>query len=392
MAIVTGTANVHNTVSAQLERDIENDVISVFAEEGKLSRFIQMTNEGKAMGTTVEWITSEHPASFTTIRVTNNSSALTIELTDPGIFNVGDIIMHQVSGETARVSAVNHHPTTPTVTLESRSRGDNAAATWTAADYVFNLGGAKDDGDDVSEAQITTETIYTNYVQTYFKSVDFTGTQIQLNKNGMIYGGDFIERKRRQTLLNIMEQHDQNALFGEAALSAGVGSETVRTLGGLRSHIASANTATIATLTESAFQNYMAQRPKLRMGKGGDSLTLICSDQGAVGLNTWTASKIQLDAGKSEYGFAMAKYVTPIGTVNIMPHYLLSKAGTGWNGLFFFINPSEMEKKVFRPMTTYIDINTGRSDTKQDGFLGAHSFAWGHPDHLGEINGVTAYS
>jgi len=390
MTFVEGVANIHNTISAQTVREIENEVVNYVGEAGKLTKFLSLNKDGKAKSINPEWIVSEHLPNYTTIRVTNNSSALTIELTAAGIFGVGDIIQHE-SGETARVLSVNNNATTPSVTLEARSRGDVAAGTWTAGEAVHNLGGAKDDGDDISEARINTDTIYENYVQTYFESFKATGTELTLNANGMIYGGDWTVRKRKEVLTTMMEQMDMNAMFGEAALSAGVGSDTVRTLGGFRWHSHTDNRATIATLNEAALQNYIADRPALRLGEGGDKLTILCSDRGAVGLNTWTTSKIQLDAGKDKYGFAMAEYVTPIGSVNIMPHYQLSKSGA-FDGLFFFLNPSQMKKMVFRPLTTYLDVDTGMRDIKVDAFLGAHSFAWGHPKHQGEINGVTAYA
>lgn len=391
MSVITGTVNIHN-LSAQLVREVENEVKNLVAEQGKLTKFLSLTDEGKALTVNPEWIASEQVPNYTTVRVTNNASALTIEVTDPGIFGVDDIVLHQDSGETARVIAVNHHPSTPNLVLETRSRGTANAATWDAGDYIFNLGGAKDDGSDVSDPRINADVMYENYVQTYFESVSFSGTELQTNANGQIYGGNYVERKRKEVLLTMMEQMDMNAMFGEAAVTAGVGSDTVRTLGGFRGHIHTNNVATIATLTESATQNYIADHPELRLGEGDERLTIVCSDKGAVGLNTWTTSKIQLDAGKDTYGFAMSEYVTPIGRVNIMPHYQLSKGGTAWDGLFFFINPSQMKKLVFRPLTTYLDVDTGMSDKKVDAFLGAHTFSWGHPKHIGEINGVTAYA
>lgn len=390
--INTGTAGVHNTLAAQFERDVEDKFSDLIGEEGKLTKLLSMTKDEDVISTVAEWGVTEHVPNYTTLSATPSSATtnLTWSVTEPKVFGVGDICMHE-SGETLRVQSVDYNATVDNITFEARSRGATAAASVASGDGVYNLGSAKDDGDDLGTQRITQDVMYENPVQLYWERVEFNGTEIAVNARKGIFGGDYVARKRGQVMRMMLEQMDFNAIFGEAAETAGVGSDTVRTLGGFRAHIATANKSTIATLSQSALENYVADRPNLRMGPNGDDLVVLCSDRGAVGLNSYSTQRIQAQPGGKTLGFALYEYVTPIGKITVMPHYQLSKT-SDFNGLFFFLNRSEMTKAVLRPLKFYGDVDTGLVDVRTDAYLGQHSFKWGHPNHMGEINGVTAYA
>lgn len=388
--VIEGTAGVHNTLQAQFERDVEEKFSDLIGEEGKLTKLLSMTTDDDVMATHAEWGVTEHVPNYTTIAAApgNGATDVTFTVAHSGIFGVGDVVLHE-SGETARVLSVDN--AVPSITLESRSRGATAAATWANGDDLFNQGSAKDDGDDLGAARITQDVMYENPVQLYWERVEFNGTEIAINEKRGIFGGDYVKNKRSQVMRMMLEQMDFNAIFGEAAESDGIGDGTVRTLGGLRAHIAAANKATIATLNQAALENYMADRPNLRMGPGGDDLVLLCSDRFAVGLNSYSTSRIQATPGGKTMGYRLTEYVTPIGTITVMPHYQLSKT-TAFNGLGFFLNRSAMKKAVLRKLKFYGDVNTGLVDKRTDAYLGQHTFKWGHPAHMGEINGVTAFA
>lgn len=388
--INVGTAGVHNTLTAQFERDVEEKFSDLIGDEGKLTKLLSMTSDEDVMATTAEWGVTEHVPNYTTLSATPSSATtdLTWTITSSKVAGVGDIILHE-SGETLRVASVDYAANT--WTFEARSRGATAAASVASGDNVWNLGSAKDDGDDLGDARITQDVMYENPVQLYWERVEFNGTEIAINERKGIFGGDYVARKRKQVMRTMMEQMDMNAIFGEAAETAGVGSDTVRTLGGFRAHISANNVATIATLSQVALENYMADRPNLRQGPNGEDLVVLCSDRGAVGLNTYSTQRIQLKAGEKVVGFRLYEYVSPIGTITVMPHYQLSKTND-FRGTFFFLNKADMRKKILRRLKFYGDVNTGLVDKRTDAFLGQHTFTWGNPEHIGEINGVTAYA
>lgn len=387
---IVGAAGKANTLSSLWARDVEDKIVDIIGEDGKLTKFLSLHKDDDVSATEAEWIVTNHVQPFTTIRTapTAGLTDTTFAINDSGTFGPGDIVFHP-SGETARVLSVVNTAGAATITLESRNRGGTGAVTWALGDQLINLGSAKDDGDTLGAARISQDVVYTNPVQIYFERVEFDGTAIAINEKKGIYGGDFVARKRAQTLRRILQQMDMNALFGQAAYSAGVGTTSVRTMGGIRPHIAAANKATIATLTQAALEGFMATRPDMR--GGSENMLVIGSGVGVVGLNSYATSRIQAAPGGKRIGYQLEEFVTPIGTLTVMEHYNLSKI-TALKGLLLFIKRDELVKKVLRPLKLYGDVNTGLVDVRTDAFLGQHTLALGSPDSHGEINGTTAYA
>lgn len=385
----TGTVGRHNTLAAQWARDVDQDVINSIGESGKVHKFFSKISSDDVSATVAEWIVTEHQQPFTTLSATPSAPTtdLVVSVADATVANIGDVMQHAGSQETARVA--DRDVVANTLTFESRSRGDVAAASWASGDTLVNLGSAKDDGDDLGEAVIEADVMYENPLQLYWERIEFNGTLVRLNEKKGIYGGDYVTRKRKQVMLKMLQMMDMNILTAEAAESAGVGSDTVRTHGGLRPHIDAANVSTIATLSRSTFENYLALRPDMRMGDG--DLTVICSDWGAAGLNRFADAYIQYQPGGKSIGFRVAEIVTPFGTFKVMPTYNFSKV-TEYKGLFLLVNDSEIEKATLLPLTLYGDVGTGLTDKRTDAYMAQHTYKLGDPGHHGEINGVTAFS
>lgn len=391
MSALTGTAGRHNILDAQWERDVDQDVINSIGDEGAVHKHFSQITTGDVSSTVAEWIVTEHQQPFTTVSGTmsNPDVDLVIPITDAGFANIGDIVQHATSQETARVADVDNNASPATITLEARSRGDNAAANWADTDTLINLGSAKDDGDDLGEAVIPADVIYTNNLQLYWERIEFDGTTVRLNEKRGIYGGDYVTRKRKQVMVKMLQQMDQNILFAEAATSAGVGSTSVRTHGGIRPHIATENVDTLATLSRSVFENYLALRPDLRMGMG--NLTIICSDWGVAGMNRYADATIQYKPGGKSVGYKIAEVVTPFGTFKLMPSYNMSKVAE-YKGLFFLVTDEEVERAQLLPLTLYGDVGTKLTDKRTDAYMAQHTYKLGDPLHNGEINGVTAFA
>ena len=391
MTVVTGTAGRHNILNALWERDVDQDVINSIGDEGKLHKHFSKITTGDVSATVTEWIVTEHQQPFTTVdgTMSDPNVDLVVPIADAGFANIGDIVQHASSQETARVADVDNDATPPTITLEARSRGDVAAADWDDTDTLINLGSAKDDGDDLGESVIPADVIYTNNLQLYWERIEFDGTTVRLNAKKGIYGGDYVRRKRHQVMVKMLQQMDQNILTAEAATSAGVGSASVRTHGGIRPHIDSANVDTIATLTRATFENFLALRPDLRMGAG--DLTLICSDWMAAGMNRYADALIQYKPGGKEVGYAISTIVTPFGRFNLMPTYNFSKV-TEYKGLMLLVSDDELERAQLLPLTLYGDVGTGLTDKVTDAYMAQHTYKLGDPVHHGEINGVTAFA
>lgn len=388
MTTTTGTVGHHNILNAQWMRDVDDDVINSIGDKGAVHKFFSQVNTDDVKATEAEWIVTEHPQPFTTLSATPSDPDvdLVIAVADASVFNIGDIAQHAGSQETGRVA--DRDVVGQTITLESRSRGDNAAANWASGDTLVNLGSAKDDGDDLGEALTAQDVMYENPIQLYWERIEFDGTTVRLNEKRGIYGGDYVTRKRKDAMLRMLQQMDMNILTAEAATSAGVASDSVRTHGGVRPHIADENVDTIATLTRANFENFLALRPDLRMGDG--DLTIICSDWGVAGMNRYADAHIDYKPGGKEVGFRIQRIVTPFGTFNLLPTYNFSKV-TEYKGLFLLVSTNEIEKATLLPLTLYGDVGTGLVDKRTDAYMGQHTYKLGDPVHHGEINGVTAF-
>lgn len=384
-----GTAGRANTLTASWERDVEEKVPYLVGEDGKLTKFASLAGKKEAKSFKHEWLAAEHRPMLTTIAVTpaNPTTNTTFEVTDDNLADQGDVIVHE-SGETFRIAFVTHglHPTW---TLEERDRGQTGSpASLAAGDEVYNMGPAQDDGSDLGVAYITQDYFYENPVQTYWRRIEFDNTTLAVNAKGGIYGGDFKARKRGEVMSELLQKMDMNAIHGQAAETAGVGGDTVRTLGGLRNFIEATERATVATLNKSALATFMADKALLH---GGDRKMVICSNNGATGLETHATSNIQYAPGGKQIGFKLRTYSTTIGDLTVMPHYNLS-LGSAWDGLFLFVPEGAFRKAVLRPFKLLGNINVGTKDVETDAYIGAHTFEFGHPRHYAELNGVTAYA
>lgn len=388
---IIGTAGKANTLTSEWVRDVEDQVVDIIGNEGKFTKFLSQTSDSDVGAEYAEWIVTNSLQPFTTVRTApaNGLTDLTININDPGTYGVGDICYHP-AGETMRIASVVNTPGAASITFEARNRGGTGAVTIANGDQLINIGNASDDGSTLGAARITQDQIYTNPVQIFFERVEFDGTMLAINEKNGIYGGNMAARKRAQKMRQLLQQMDLAALFGQAATSTGaLGALTVRTLGGIRGHIPAANKATIATITQATLEGFMAARPDLLMGS--EDMLVIGSATGVVGLNSFSTQRIQLKPGDRKLGFALDTYVTPIGTLDVMNHYNLSKI-PALKGLLLFLTKSEMKKKVLRPLKLYGNVNTGLVDLQTDAFLGQHTMEWGAPEHHGEINGTTAYA
>jgi hypothetical protein len=389
MTATTGTVGHHNVLSAQWSRDVDEDVIRSIGDVGNVHKLFSQVNTDDVRATEAEWIVEEHAQPFTTLSATPSDPDvdLVISVVEAAVFGIGDIAQHATSQETGRVA--DRDLVANTITLESRSRGDNAAANWASGDTLINLGSAKDDGDDLGEALTYQDVMYENPIQLYWERIEFDGTTVRLNEKRGIYGGDYVTRKRKAAMTRMLQQMDMNVLTAEAATSAGVASDSVRTHGGIRPHIDSANVTTMATATRANIENFLALRPDMRLGDG--DLTIVTSDWMLAGFNRFADSTIQYKPGGKEVGFAISTIVTPFGRFNLMSNYNLSKISE-YKGLALLINLAEIEKATLLPLTLYGGIGSGLVDKQTDAYMGQHTYKLGAPGHHGEINGVTAFS
>lgn len=388
MAILSrGTAGRANMLTAAWERDVEEKVPYLVGDDGKLTKFSSLAGSKEAKSFKHEWLAADHRAMLTTIAVTpaNPTTALTFEVVDDNLADAGDVIVHE-SGETFRIQSVTHGAH-PTWTVEERSRGRNVSASLAATDELYNMGPAQDDGSDLGVAYITQDVFYENPVQTYWRRIEFDNTTLAVNEKGGIYGGDFKARKRGEVMSELLQKMDMNAIHGEAAETGGVGTDTVRTLGGLRNFIEATERSTIGTLNKSSLAAFAADKGFMY---GGEKKMVICSYNGAEGLAQHATSNIEYAPGGKTIGFTLRKYVTTIGEMTIMPHFNLS-LGTAWDGLYLFVPENAFRKAVLRPFKLLGNINVGTKDVETDAYIGAHTFEFGHPRHYAEINGVTAW-
>lgn len=384
MAISAGPAGASNILSALYDVDFEPIVPLLVGEEGKLAKFLmELGGEEDLAARQVEWAYSEAIDSVDTIAATpaNPTTVLTIQVTTIGKWKPNHSVLHAASGETLIIESVDS--ASSTVTFFERSRGDNVAASFASGDELVRMGTAQPDGSSIGEARMQQDVWASNKVQLFWENVDFDGTTVAINRKRGLRGGDFVARKRREKLLQVLRDIDYAHMFGES-----VESTDRRTMGGIVNFIASTETATIAALTELAFEQHLESKGLLH---GPEKKLAITSAWVAGGLNRVASNKLQTTVGGKKYGYDLRTWQTPQGELKIMPHYNLSTV-TALRGKIIMLDTANIHRAVLRPLKLYVDIDAGTRDATMDAWLGQMTAAWGHPRHHSYIKGITSFS
>ena len=170
-----------------------------------------------------EWTERElRPVKTTVASATVADSDTTFYVTDPGVFNVDDVL-RAPDGELMIVTQIAGG----TLLTVERGWGSTTAESMVLGDYVYRSGVASPQGKDADDMVITTPEDLYNYTQIFEDVVHLSGTQRESLIHGDENQSELISRKQKE----LMEQLQVSLLLGARGKST---ADKRTTLGGLK--------------------------------------------------------------------------------------------------------------------------------------------------------------
>ena len=294
------------------------------------------TKQGKAMKkkeTTdpeFKWFEDKFGAREDTVG-TNQVSATALVVTNVGYFSVGDVLLCTKSaqgtdnptGEVMIVTAINTGTSTLTVV---RKIGDAASGggLLQAADVLWIIGNANEEGAGVREIKATTVAEVANYTQIFRTPIGVTETA--RNTKGWTKESDFDYQTRKKGIEHLIDV-ERAFLFGKKEqLTSGL-THPKRFTQGILPRVTQKKSA---VSTRAEFSDFL----EILFTSGNSEKYLFASPYVINKINEFAMGSLQVMQGANTYGLVIIKYMSPHGTLNLIKHDLMKgdlygKSGVG---------------------------------------------------------------
>lgn len=308
------------------------------------------------------------------------TSGTALVVDNPTFHRVGDLLKVVSTGETIRVTAINVGTSTLTI---SRSWGATATANIADNAYLLRLGAAEAEGDLSPVAKSTVTVTKTNFTQILRTPVHLTKTL----DNIALYGGPERTRQRAKAGAEHARRWEQILLHGEKNEDTTSGDTPIRSAGGIDEHISTNVLATSGVLTESQLIDFVGDCMRYSVRGGKRRKGLLASRELISTISSWGNHKLVTNSGASQtYGIEVSTYVSPHGTLDIIPHPLLE---VGYAGYGYIV---DWDGVWYRPARrTFLDTNIQQpgEDAFKDEYFTEGSFSFALEKAFGKITGVT---
>lgn len=375
-AVAAGArSTVAGIASTRLKVDMDDIYMYESESEDALFKTLSMISKEKAIAKTVAWHADELVPQFVRINGgTLDDTGLTFTVDTPGGSYIppNHLLENTRTGE-QYVSTTGGTATTFVVT--ARSWGSTAAAATVDNDEIMILGPAYAEAASLQSAVSTTETQYTNNIQTVRHNWHISGLMKAISEGGGTYGGEDPAIQRRKTLATHRRALNRLLLNAEAGTSGGQATMTgiipfieANNPGGV-------NSATV--LTEPVFEAH--NQTWFDAGESSDRVLLVSQPVHGI-LNQFPSTLQQTKAGQSKHGLRISDYMSAHGDIRIVRERQLrgdkySKAAIGFN-------PNRVKLKTVRDTRMIKD----RQGVSEDGYveevLTDISAIWGSPAEL----------
>jgi hypothetical protein len=388
--MVTGGTGSQNILSNLRVVDMADKIYLLQPEAAPLYVLVSKLNKRVAINTTVQWPENDLNPSWSSLAASAGSA--TLNLTVAGgegyYFNVYDLVKIPSTGEIILITAISVSAVTAV-----RGYGSTAAASAASSSTLVIIGSAFEEG-SASTALTTksrTATLAYNYLQTIRKSVEVTNTML----NSELYGGNYRAYERKVKGIELMRDIERMALYGERYEDTGSKSTVTharRVSGGADYFIGTNVTAVGGILTESDFEAFIRTVTRF----GGDEVYLLSSPLIISVISQWAQGKLQMYPKDKTYGIAIAQYLSPHGTLNLIKDYMLENAGSVSNtslygGYAFALKLDEMVYRYLtnRDVTMEADIQHPGDDFVKDQYICEIGFEFHNEEKHGMLTGVT---
>lgn len=378
--IISGQQRTNQELQVSQVIDISNKVFQFDPAGSPMMRVITERSQTQpSKNTTIRWMEDAPVPTWFRASATINSSATSLVLSESSAPIVpGDLLKVMSSGEVVRVTANNTGNNTLTIV---RGFGGTAASI-SANGWLLNLRGGQPEGDSSVDARATVKVEKTNFTEIWKTSVELSRTITEVDHYGFT-PRDY-ERKKAGELhaLSI----ERSFLFGRKKEDL-TGARPIRAAGGFDEFVTTNRFAVNGSLNEADFLDFVMDCFRYSVSPSRSRKLLICSREVQATIASWGLNKLTInDKARSVYGMEVTDYVTPAGTLSLIPHRLLEN---GAAGSAYLIDPDGV---FWRPLhTTELRTNIQPNDVDgfKDEFLTEGSFQYVMDEAHGVLTGVS---
>ncbi len=378
MATVTGARGTTIIAAGQRKIDMSKGIKLLQPEDTPFTTFLMELRKAKTGNPEFKSTEDELEPRFDTINgTTGTGTAITV--TNGAYFAEHDLVRATRTGELMRVVSVAGNVITVV-------RGITDAAVASAnADELLIIGSAQPEGDTSKPARSSNPTSRTNYTQIQRTPWELTNTALGSENETDPHDWDLqakkfgIEHKRSL---------ERALWFGKPSENTS-GSQARRTTGGFFYYATQNSTDAAGALTEAEFNT--AMRSIFRYGT--KRKVAFASPLAVSVLNTFPASKVQLQQNTKVYGVDVTTFVSPFGSVRLVPNWEFE--GTLYGGYIAFVDMENVRyrylanSKLNRDSHISTNIQAPDADTRKDEWKTEFGLELNLPKTHGTITGIT---
>jgi hypothetical protein len=312
---VSGSRGTGNVESGQRKVDIREDILRLDPDAAPLTVVSGRLDSKPTENPEFKWFEDDRRTRRTTTTTTGTGTAITVGTGALG--NEHDIWRNTQTGENVRIQSVSGNVWTVV-------RGASPVAL-TSGDEFLLVGSSQPEGDTSKPAISSNPTLSSNYTQIFRNTYEATRTWQQ---SGQYTRPDDWDHQARKAMLEHM-------LDKEAAFLWGVKRETTsgahprRETGGayhfITTNLEDTGGATTETEFFASFPDLFRHGSKTKFGFGGRTAVSVITAYPRAKLEV-----IQADDDDT-FGLSIMKYRTPLGTLNLVTHNLMSDSTTEYD-------------------------------------------------------------
>ena len=378
--LISGQQRTNQELQVSQVIDISNKVFQFDPAGSPMMRVITERSQTQpSKNTTIRWMEDAPVPTWFRANATINSSATAlVTSSDSSAIVPGDLLKVMSSGEVVRVTANNTSTNTLTIV---RAFGGTAASIAANA-WLLNLRGGAAEGDSSVDARATVKVEKTNYTEIWKTSVELSRTITEVDHYGFT-PRDY-ERKKAGELhaLSI----ERSFLFGRKREDL-TGARPIRAAGGFDEYVTTNRFAVGGALNEADFLDWVMDCFRYSVSPSRSRKLLICSREVQATIAGWGLNKLTInDKARSVYGMEVTDYVTPAGTLSLIPHRLLEN---GAAGSAYLIDPDGVFWRPLHATELQTNVQNNDVDGYKDQFLTEGSFQYVMDEAHGVLTGVT---
>lgn len=381
MPQVQGVRDTNNITQAKKVIDMSNTIALLQPSATPLISLLKQLkqNTRPAKNPKFSWMEDDLGARWDAI---NNAAGYaagdtSIVVDNGDYFTAGYVVKVPRTGEVMLVTAV----ATNTLTV-TRGYGSTPAAAIVDNDPIAIIGNANQEGSGRLAILTTKESEVYNYTQIFKTPFGVTNTEDATE----MYGGRDLTYQQKKKGIEHMVDMARSFYFGERKEEIPTGGKPRRTTGGILSFLTANNYDAGGALTQSEFDNNVAE---VVFKYGSKEKLLLASSRLLSVINGWAMGKLQINQEAKKFGLNIIEYVTPFGVFMLSHEPLLEGAVYGGYGVAI-----DVENIAYRPLQgrdTKLETNiqANDADAREDQYITEAGIEVRLPKTHAVITGVT---